>query len=688
MVVDLDHLEDAEGTRNAAALLDYVALAFISPSGEGVKIVVPIEPVPEDASQHDAMFRQLAPQWAVDLGAEVDGSGKDVSRLCFASHDPDAHLNLGAEAMVWDAEGGVTPLDPPPPSGEIGPDGPESAGASELEKGKYGAVEATVANAIDRLAGAFAKAEDGDGNTELNRTLVQAFGYAKAGRAERAPIEAEWMRINGGWREPMDRGRCERTMESAWSAALPKRKKTRRKSLGRKSFRLDREGLIEAMKELGEGDDLRWNVRTGQLDISLQGGEWAQIDDLTSADLRMRLERAFSNAEDEHGGKPYRFGNDRWRLVTTSVGHLHRADPFLQWLEGLPKWDNAPRLDGLLEACFDVEGNDPKLVKWASRHTMMVAVERALNPGCDHHEIVVLVGAQGAGKSMYCRRLLAPNERKTMYAELRFVRDPKLMMEQVLGRVIVEWNEMGGLRGADTEAVKAWLTDTTDSSRQAYAQYRTDAPRMFALIGTANDDGTGVLPRDPSGHRRYGVIKVKDGRGNHTRVMRYLGDDREQLWAEALHRVRAGETARMPTDMALEQESAADAVAYENPTARERILRVLDKLQMPFTMAELEDKIAENVDHKVPVPNPNELARTLRSMGGESKRHGRGSHRRTMWTVPRPDRLGGGDPKDTADAVAGMIAEAAGDAEAAECRCDLLMGFHDDECENRIAQRG
>ena len=79
-------------------------LAFISPSGQGVKGVFAVNPVPENADQHEMAFHQL-----VDNMPEreyVDMSGFNVDRLCYVVHDPGIRPNWRANRFDWEA---VTP---------------------------------------------------------------------------------------------------------------------------------------------------------------------------------------------------------------------------------------------------------------------------------------------------------------------------------------------------------------------------------------------------------------------------------------------------------------------------------------------------------------------------------------------------------------------------------------------------
>jgi hypothetical protein len=92
LVVDLDHVESID-TLKARLLQDEyfeTELLFTSPSGDGLKWVIPI-----DITRHKHLdyFNAIANYIRQTYKVEMDPSGKDVSRACFLANDPQAFLN-------------------------------------------------------------------------------------------------------------------------------------------------------------------------------------------------------------------------------------------------------------------------------------------------------------------------------------------------------------------------------------------------------------------------------------------------------------------------------------------------------------------------------------------------------------------------------------------------------------------
>jgi hypothetical protein len=94
LCADLDGLgERLPEVREKLPKSSYVLAAFLSPSGDGLKVVFR---VPPDGASHLASYRAVE-RYVLDLcSIEIDQSCKDAARMCFASFDPALYLNEGA----------------------------------------------------------------------------------------------------------------------------------------------------------------------------------------------------------------------------------------------------------------------------------------------------------------------------------------------------------------------------------------------------------------------------------------------------------------------------------------------------------------------------------------------------------------------------------------------------------------
>lgn len=214
-----------------------------------------------------------------------------------------------------------------------------------------------------------------------------------------------------------------------------------------------------------------------------------------------------------------------------------------EYVESL-KWDGVGRIEtGLLNLCgvkFDAYS------KSVSRVFFLSAAARALRPGCKVDTMLILVGSQGAGKSSLVRELFCGFSSDTALDVRQ--KDSLIALQ---GKWCVEIAELTALRGKESEPVKAFLTSQTDTYRKPYGRFEESAPRTCVFVGTTNTED---FLTDETGARRFMPVRV--GEMNLAAAIQ----EREQLWAEAAHRVKAGE----PWWFSKEEAAVAAGVALEH----------------------------------------------------------------------------------------------------------------------------
>jgi hypothetical protein len=93
LCADLDHVNDPPAIVAKMKAFPFIFAAFISPSGTGVKVVFRVGDNPHD---HGRTFDGIDAFLRRELGHAPDPQAKDLPRLCFISHDPNAFLNPDA----------------------------------------------------------------------------------------------------------------------------------------------------------------------------------------------------------------------------------------------------------------------------------------------------------------------------------------------------------------------------------------------------------------------------------------------------------------------------------------------------------------------------------------------------------------------------------------------------------------
>ena len=235
------------------------------------------------------------------------------------------------------------------------------------------------------------------------------------------------------------------------------------------------------------------------------------------------------------------------RLALIVLGLENQRNPLTIWLDGL-QWDGYPRLEKFFQYIYNAA--DTPYNSACARVMFLSAVARAYQPGCQADVMVVLIGAQGIGKSVGIRALCPTPD---WFAEDigGEVSDKKTAGEGLQGKWLVEIAELTRISRSSLDAVKSFITRKIDHYRPSYGRTTQDFPRNCIFIGTSNEDN----PLQDEENRRFMPVRCVQGN------IQMIVDNRDQLWAEAVARYRAGE-AWWITDQALindckEQQEAA-----------------------------------------------------------------------------------------------------------------------------------
>ena len=267
---------------------------------------------------------------------------------------------------------------------------------------------------------------------------------------------------------------------------------------------------------------------------------------------------------------PLHFGRETWDRCLNALLNSRCVDPFMEWLENLPGWDGQMRLDTVLGILFGAEPT--RLNQWASQYLLLGAIQRTYEPGCKLDEMPVLIGPQGVGKSAISRSILPSDHPGWFSDDLHLAASSKERAEALQGRVIVEVAEMAGASRAELESMKSFLTRQDDGSvRLAYRRNPETMLRRCVLVGTSNDQTP--LPNDPTGSRRFVAVKLNKG----SNVEQFMAENRDQLWAEALHRYRHGERANLPRELYSDQARKNDQSRCKDELLEDQILKLVQE---------------------------------------------------------------------------------------------------------------
>jgi hypothetical protein len=196
-----------------------------------------------------------------------------------------------------------------------------------------------------------------------------------------------------------------------------------------------------------------------------------------------------------------------------------------EWLESL-EWDGQDRIDYVFTDGFGADKDSPYVMQ-ASRNWFMSMAARVLMPGCQVDNMIILQGRQGTFKST-ALRVIGGN----WYASMTDCVNNKDFFISLEGKLVVEIGEMDAFGKADIQRIKNIITNPSDRYRSPFDVHSADHPRQCVFAGTTNEQ---LILRDHTGARRFWPIKCG------LIDIPWLRENRDQLFAEACHRVKQGE---------------------------------------------------------------------------------------------------------------------------------------------------
>ena len=193
--------------------------------------------------------------------------------------------------------------------------------------------------------------------------------------------------------------------------------------------------------------------------------------------------------------------------------------------------------------------------------------------------MLVLNGPQGVGKSTLIAKL--GGEWFSDSLSLSDTKD-KTAAEKLQGYWILEIGELAGLKKAEVETLRSFLSRQNDIYRASFGKRATPHMRQCVFFGTTNAE-KGYL-RDTTGNRRFWPVKTP-GNGSKS-SWQITQKDILQIWAEALTYVKAGE--KLYLDVSIENLAKDEQREAMESDEREGLVRDYLETLLPDNWAKLD----------------------------------------------------------------------------------------------------
>jgi hypothetical protein len=508
IILDIDKLSaaDLQNAKQLANQSEYTYASFISPSGNGLKILVKIE-TPE--TQHKETFLKVQAHYEEILKLEIDKSGKDVTRLCFYSWDENLYLNENATVFASEAKQ---------------PCQTEIVSVSPTHNSQFITHNSdAIYNHCIRFTEKKVQFANGSRNVfvhqlacNLNRkgvALQEALGYILTdfGYDEKEVTQA----VNSAYGNIHEFGNDKN--------GKPIKKKEVTLSLS-KSFaddeddedkprptQIDRLELFLSTRYV-----FRHNIVSGKLEFQYYGKKkWHVMNDfIENSMLRECLK-------------------GRIKTNLSSLRNLLNSDfcelfnPFEHYFFNLPTYDE--KTDYITELANTITTTKQDLWQQCFKKWIVAMVGCVLDDKIINHTVIVFSGKQGLGKTTWVEKLM-PRQLKEYLFSGTINPNNKDTLVQLSECMLINLDELENLNRSEIGSLKEIITKTQIRMRKAYGHNNETMPRRASFAGSVN---TAQFLNDSTGSRRFLCFELEGIKYQHE-------VDIDLVFAQALFLFKSG----------------------------------------------------------------------------------------------------------------------------------------------------
>lgn len=212
------------------------------------------------------------------------------------------------------------------------------------------------------------------------------------------------------------------------------------------------------------------------------------------------------------------------REAVQAIAFLNRRNELTEWLNTL-QWDGIERLPTLMSDAFGTLQDDYTAA--VGRCWLVSMIARAFKPGAKVDYAPVFEGIEGINKSTAMSIIGGE-----WFAECHEKITDKDFLQALQGVWLIEIAELNSFSKSEIRRIKSVISCQDDRYRASYGRYTERHPRQCVFCATTNEDDWN---ESDTGARRFWPIRCGEI------CIDYLRANREQLFAEAVHRYHQGE---------------------------------------------------------------------------------------------------------------------------------------------------
>ena len=486
IVVDIDH-QTQEALARILALAKKCAhtrIAFISPKGMGLKIVVRVcrtdgtlpETIQEIEDFHHAAYHKIASFYAQLCGVEVDTSGQDVSRTCLFSYDPDIYFNPDATAVI---------VEQPPmffksqkkkrASGKKKKTtAPDNNPLTEQVALNYHSSHTSLMVTLNYYHNKSEKYVTGNRNNYLHCLACMYNRYGVPQEEAAAFIKSQFTDL------PADE------MDALIGSAYGHNEEFDTRKLNSTQKR-----MLQIEQHIKENYDTRYNEVLHIMEYRRRKTDTEQPEPFHILDEMM--ENSIWMEMNELG----------YSCTVKTIQNLIYSDfsityhPIREYLDSLPEWDGTDYIGILANS---VHTSHQKFwVECLERYLVGMCAAATQDDVVNHTVLLLCSEIQNIGKTTFINNLLPPELRAYLSTGL-INPSNKDDLAKIAQAMLINLDEFEGMSGRELNIFKDLVTRKVISIRLPYARRSQNFPHTASFAGTCNYQ---EVLHDTTGNRRF-----------------------------------------------------------------------------------------------------------------------------------------------------------------------------------------
>ena len=518
IILDIDKLSqtDLQNAKQKANQSEYTYASFISPSGNGLKILVKVNTTKED---HKETFLAIQKHYETLLNHEIDKSGKDITRLCFYSFDDNLYHNENAKTFVTSSEvemhlnnnySNQSSHTEPVEVRQTDNQQPTTENSEAVynhcirfteKKVQYATGSRNVfvhqlACNLNRKgislneALSFILTDFGYDEKEVTQTVHSAYGNIhEFGKDENSKF------VNSSGVESSKSGQLNK---SNFKKSNNQNQSSRAESRGDfyadddedkpKPTQIDRLELFLSTRYV-----FRHNMVSGKLEFQYFGKKkWHVMNDFIENSmlrecLKGRIKTNLSSLRN---------------LLYSDFCELY--NPFEDYFYNLPSYDE--KTDYILELANTITTTKQELWQQCFKKWIVAMVGCVLDDKVINHTVIVFSGKQGLGKTTWVEKLV-PRKLKEYLFSGTINPNNKDTLVQLSECMLINLDELENLNRSEIGSLKEIITKTQIRMRKAYGHNNETMPRRASFAGSVN---TAQFLNDSTGSRRFLCFEVEN----------------------------------------------------------------------------------------------------------------------------------------------------------------------------------